>query len=262
MKKKLIVSGCSFVDKNFESMSSPSYDCSFPKWPELLAKKLDMDCINLGASGAGNNYIYSSLLEEIIRTPKEEIGLVLASWSQVNREDYQTKTKITTKDKINYKMNWRSNRIGREGDVFYWIKDLLRYYISLENLCKKNNLPYKQFQMLNSFEGYLNGLSKTDFEIVNNLDNPSFQKRHKYHPKTKDDRSECFKMLIEYEKFIDIKNFIGWPTIWSIGGYAIEEKTLMTDKRHNIRELHISKYDYHPNELGHQKIAEFLYERL
>ncbi len=31
--------------------------------------------------------------------------------------------------------------------------------------------------MINPFEGYLNGLSKTDFEIVNNLDNPSFEKR-------------------------------------------------------------------------------------
>ena len=36
MKKKLIVSGCSFTDKNFESMSSPDYDCSFLN-AELLA---------------------------------------------------------------------------------------------------------------------------------------------------------------------------------------------------------------------------------
>ena len=39
------------------------------------------------------------------------------------------------------------------------------YDISLENLCKRYNLPYKQFQMINSFEGYLNGLWKTDFEV-------------------------------------------------------------------------------------------------
>ena len=77
MKKKLIVSGCSFTDKNFESMSSPDYDCSFPKWLELLANKLNMDCVNLGGV-VGNNYIYSTILEEVTRTPKDEIGMVLA----------------------------------------------------------------------------------------------------------------------------------------------------------------------------------------
>ena len=267
MKKKLIVSGCSFTDKNFESMSAPDYDCSFPKWPELLAEKLGMECINLGFSGAGNNYIYSTLLEEIIRTPKNEIGLILAAWSQVNREDYQVREKnygrtFAFQDKFDNNMVWKNKRIGRQGDVFYWIKDLLRYYISFESLCKNHDLPYKQFQMINPFEGYLNGLSKTDFEIVNNLDNPSFEKRYMYQPKTKDDRLECFKLPIEYEKFIDTENFIGWPTIWSTGGYAIEEKTLMSDKRHNIKELIISDYDYHPNAKGHQKISEFIYGQL
>ena len=62
--------------------------------------------------------------------------------------------------------------MGRRGHLFYWLKDTLRYYISFENLCKRYNLQYKQFQMINSFEGYLNGLSKTDFEVKQNLDNP------------------------------------------------------------------------------------------
>ena len=58
MKKILLVSGCSFTDKNFYSGVHPEMDTSYPKWPELLAKKLDMDCINLGQNGAGNEYIY------------------------------------------------------------------------------------------------------------------------------------------------------------------------------------------------------------
>lgn len=36
MKKKLIVSGCSFTNKDFISCSYPSYDCSFPKWPDAV----------------------------------------------------------------------------------------------------------------------------------------------------------------------------------------------------------------------------------
>ena len=263
MKKKLIVSGCSFTDKNFTSMSAPDYDCSFPKWPELLAKKLNMECINLGAGGAGNNYIYSTLLEEITRTPKDEIGLVLAAWSQVNREDYQIyycgaqQPTSNHEDKFHKNMMWRNKRLGRHGDLFYWIKDTLRHYISFENLCKRYNLPYKQFQMLRSFEDYLNGLKKNDLEIVQNLDNPDFKKEFDYIKVTNNDLAVCLDLFLEYEKLIDTKNFIGYPPTKYLGGYAIDEKNLF-DKRSLI----ISEYDNHPNEKGHKKIAEFIYDRL
>ena len=46
-KKILLVSGCSWSDNNFNSIFHPSLDCSWTKWPELLAKKLDMICVNL-----------------------------------------------------------------------------------------------------------------------------------------------------------------------------------------------------------------------
>ena len=62
MKKILIVSGDSFSDKHFQTMIHPELDTSWPKWPEMLAEKLDMDCINLGRCGAGNDYIYETLV--------------------------------------------------------------------------------------------------------------------------------------------------------------------------------------------------------
>ena len=267
MKKKLIVSGCSFTDKNFQSLSAPDVDCSFPKWPELLAEKLNMDCINLGANGAGNNYIYSTLLEEITRTPKDEIGLVLAAWSQVHREDYETFVKLTPakishSDKFHKNMMWRNKRLGRNGDIFYWIKDTLRHYISLENLCKRYNLSYKQFQMISPFQGYLKGLSKTDYEIVQNLDTPNFEKNYKYDNVTDKDYMNCINLFLEYEKLIDTKNFIGYPPSKGFGGHTIEGKTLCYKNGDNRNDLIISKYDFHPNEKGHEKIAEFIYDRL
>ena len=266
MKKKLIVSGCSFTDKNFESMSSPDYDCSFPKWPELLANKLNMDCVNLGANGAGNNYIYSTILEEVTRTPKDEIGMVLAAWSQVNREDFQiyanVRPNFSHADKFDKNMVWRNKRIGRLGDIFYYIKDTMRNYISLENLCKRYNLPYKQFQMITPFEGFLNGLAKTDFEVIQNLNNPHFSKRYRYKNVTDDDLSKCLNLYIDYERHIDTNNFIGYPPSPRLGGYTIEDKTLINSNKQNIKKLIISDYDYHPNKKGHEKIAEFIYDRL
>ena len=43
--------------------------------PQLLADKLGMDCINVGQSGAGQEYIYTSIVNNIHR---ENIGLVIA----------------------------------------------------------------------------------------------------------------------------------------------------------------------------------------
>ena len=90
MKKILIASGCSYTDNQFRSASHPEMDTSWPKWPEIVAKELDMICINLGRSGSGNEYIYSSLHDIILRVKdKSKIGLVIAGWSQCFRHDFQ-----------------------------------------------------------------------------------------------------------------------------------------------------------------------------
>ena len=273
MKKKLIVSGCSFTDKNFYSQSYPDYDCSFPKWPQILAEKLDMDCINLGASGAGNNYIYSTLLEEIIRTPKKEVGFVMAAWSQVQRDDWGEREKFlpdndlfSYKDRHNSNMVWRNKRQDKPGNLFYWMIEHLRRYISFDSLCKSHDIPYKQFQMLTPFDGFLNGLMKTDWEHMQNKDNPNFVDRHPYKPilgSKGRDRTYLLKKILDYEKYIETKNFIGWPLHLRLNGFAVEQKTLMTfPDQHNKEELIIGGYDYHPNKEGHEKIAEYLHGQL
>lgn len=294
MKKKLIVSGCSFTDKNFESQSEPNYDCSFTKWPELLAEKLDMDCINLGACGAGNHYIYNTLLEEIIRTPKEEIGLVIAAWSQIQRDDWQQHGEFVPKvfsyrDSYNNDMIWRNKRLGKEGNVFYWLLDHLRRIVSFDSLCKSHNVPYRQFQMLSPYSAWLSGLMKTDFTIKENEGNPDFIDRFKYIPTltatrseieewfgsdvtitdwmlSRKDRKWLLKKVFEYEKYIDTEKFIGWPMTDEFGGYPLEEKVLMyydeLGRQKNKKELIIGGYDYHPNKEGHQLLAEYIYGQL
>ncbi len=56
-KKILLVSGCSWGDKNWQSLIHPDLDVFWLKWPELLADKLDMKVVNLCRSGAGQGYI-------------------------------------------------------------------------------------------------------------------------------------------------------------------------------------------------------------
>ena len=271
-KKKLIVSGCSFTNKDFWSQSHPDYDCSFPKWPEILGEKLNLDVVNLGACGSGNNYIYSSLLEEIIRTPKEQIGLVIAAWSQVQRVDWEEVGKFvpksyTWRDRYNSHMIWRNKRMGKDGNVFYWMIDHLRRFINFDSLCKSHNIPYKQFQMLNPFDSWINGLMKTDFECAENANNPDFVDRYEYEPtldNMKEDKKYLLKLIVDYEKYIDTNNFIGWPMHLHLDGYTIEQKALTGDIYNGppLEELIIGGYDAHPNGAGHEKIAEYIHGQL
>jgi len=271
MKKILLVSGCSMADKYFKSATNPEIDTSWSKWPELLAKKLDMDCINLGTSGAGNEYIYSSLLEQIIQN-KDKIGLVIASWSQCHREDFQEWNR------------WKHIRVSANGDVFGWLKKSLRYMISLQIVCERYNIPYKQIQMIPLYYSWLCGLTKSDEEVFRNKDKPDFKFRYTYPGEKEKDTKKCQKILMNFEPYINVENFIGWPTTDKMGGYTIEEATLIRKninptktkrqavirqdewykkfRNEFIKELVISEWDQHPNAKGHEKIAEFIYDRL
>jgi len=277
MKKILLVSGCSMTDKNYVSGPNPEIDTSYPKWPEVLAKSLDLKCINLGQNGAGNEYIYSSLLEQILKTKdKSQIGLVIPAWSQCQRKDYQEWNK------------WKQKRVDPDGDVFGWLRKTLRYMISLQLVCERYNIPYKQFQMINLYGGWTNGLGKTDFEIFDNRNDPNYEFKYTYPGDRDRDIGRLQKLLLDYEPYINVENFIGWPTTEPLGGYDIESETIkksakeMAELWKNIpkneemnkdnvsqiigrdfhKELILSEWDQHPNEKGHQKIAEFIYDRL
>ena len=259
MKKILLASGCSFTDENFLSAVHPEMNCDWPKWPELLAKKLDMDYINLGHNGAGNEYIYSTLLEQILKIKdKSTIGLIIPAWSQCQRKDYQVSDYAT----------WKQKRIDSDGDVFSFVRKDLRYMISLQLICERYNIPLKQFQMISFFDGFISGLSKTDADKYANRFNSNFKKKYDYIPvgmNKKEDLRTCDKILLEYDRYIKEKDFIGWPLSNRIGGFHIEEKTLRYGHKaypNYIPELLVSNLDVHPNGEGHKKIAEFLYDRL
>jgi len=254
MKKILLVSGDSFSDKNFQTFIHPELDTSWPKWPDLLAKKLDMECINIAKSGAGNDYIYESLVDTLQNIDKERIGLVIAAWSQCQRRSWQESKRLI----------WKNSRVDTKGDVFYWTKRTMRYWYSFQVLCERYNLPYKQFQMISLFQGWLNGLFQNDHEVYKNRLNPdpNFIERHKYPGDKKKDEKILSNMILDYENIIDTKNFIGYPTLKELGGFYIEHRTIRTLKDKAIDDLVISKYDAHPTAKGQEKIMEFIYDRL
>jgi hypothetical protein len=244
MKKILLVSGCSNTEKDFYSELHPDLDTSWPKWPELLAEKLDMDCVNLGKSGAGNEYIYRSLLDYITRNDTSNIGLVISAWTQCNRKDYQQGNLG----------RWTNERIDPNGDVFSWMKRTLDNCLSFQILCEKYNLPYMQLHMLHFYIDWLNGLKPRDLEKIALMDR---NWRHTYPGDKEKDNKKIIKIIDDYEDRINIKKFIGWPLSTEYGGFCLQKDLITIPNK-----TQISKLDSHPNEKGHKVISEFIYERL
>lgn len=244
MKKKLVVSGCSWGDDIFFSPFHPDMDCDWPKWPKLLAEKLNMECVNLCKCGAGQEYIYSSLSDYIQKTPKEEIGQVIAAWSTAPRRDYENKER------------WTNDRQDIRGDLKYWVERSIRYQYAFQNLMEQEKLPYIQFQMISLYRGHLWELkNKTKKRESSNTSSFTFFE-YKYNEKgenLKDIVLNTIKNSPYYNKFND--KFINWPGDDEMGGYTFEFGVLKEE--HKISEL-----DRHPNAKGQQKIAEFLYDRL
>ena len=51
-KNKLLAFGCSYTEHYEHSMWAMGVDHSFPRWPKLLADKLDMECVNRCPTGS------------------------------------------------------------------------------------------------------------------------------------------------------------------------------------------------------------------
>ena len=226
MKKILLVSGCSFTTNNFKSVFHLDMKCHWKKWPELLAKKLNMDCINLGQSGAGNEYISNSIIDQIEIMDKSKIGLVIPAWSQCRRRDYQMYYSRSNETR------WRSEMYDLFGDTQYWIRKSLKTYYFFQIYCDYYNIPYKQIQMIELF--------KDNIEI-------DLKKKEMDHFT----ESEMY-----YKK---LKNFVEETS----GILSLQD--ILTDNRRNkqkVKEFSISSEDSHPNEYGHKLMAEYIYENL
>ena len=224
--KKLVVSGCSWGDLDFFSQFHPDMDCSWPKWPNILAEKMNLEPVNLCKSGAGNEYIYSSISDYLQETPHDEIGYVIAAWSTAPRRCYKIRDR------------WVNDRQDLRGDLPYWIERSIRTKYAFQNLMEQTKLPYLHFQMISLYRGHLWDLLKK----------PSVPQEYK---KLKHLTLEVLKNT-KY-KFND--KYLNWPTDEELGGSTVEFSVLKEE--HKISEL-----DRHPNAKGQVKIAEYIYDKL
>jgi len=238
-KKILIASGDSWTGGT--NLLKPD---SYPYWPEILANKLDMDYINVGRSGKGNEFIYNQMVDTLCSTKSKRVGLAICLWSKFDRWDLYKWTFAINPEYELHDRYWAGRYVSRvwpeqerhekfinaiyeHGDLSDGGENLLRSmrrYHSFQNYCELHNIPYLQGQAFRPSKNILKEFFDCpQFDIIN------------------DDK------------------FVGWPIYQELGGKSMWEVLDEVDPKKT--KLRVSKEDLHPNGEGHERIAELMYER-
>jgi hypothetical protein len=234
-RKKLIAIGCSFTEHYLNNPMSPDFDHNFPRWPQHLADKLDMECVNLGRCGAGNQQISSKLIDTVLS--EKNIGLVVLMWSEWIRQDFQDPANgwysfhphRDNSETEKYPIDSKSrNSILQYNNTYDVTMKSLRHFLIAQMLLK--DIPYLMIQG----------------------------------PVPVSDIGEHWKKalpapMINSKIFDEINpdQFIGWPILKQIGGYTVIDILDKVDPER--KQLRISDEDSHPNAEGHKIIAQEIY---
>ena len=279
-RKILLAGGDSLTEHTLVSWGDPSISTDFPRWPEVLAKKLDMECVNLGRSGCSNQLISTSIFEYLMENPKKEIGLVCCLWTDYTRTSLYNMSDWPANvvqrlfsgrlKEVNDAADARNAELYKEvnniSDNFPpWNKvsdkflDLLYYYTKntntkaetiVENIIKNTIKIFHDLECMLSLRNipyhYFQGAFP--FCYRHQLDyNRGLEKI--YAPP---DEQLLFYFL-KYEKYFNKEKFIEWPGLpitSSVPHWSADPVKYC-----------ISETDLHPNETVHQTMANYLYKK-
>ena len=228
MVKKLVAVGCSYT----------ASDWPFPVWPQVLSEKLNLDCVNLGNCGSGNEYIFSQGLDALNRF--SDIGIMVVMWSEFQRTDW-------------YRDNGRWDCLHFKcGDVYRNIQDWrneLMDTLTLKGFDNKNYQIDRSLRFMYSLQTIARSLNIPFFHLVG------------CDPIHHDYRYKGGMRIINSPYFHKIE-MLGWPILEEIGGWTIDTWLDKVDgsKKRGKSKLRISETDSHPNEEGHKRIANKLYK--
>lgn len=265
-KKYILAAGCSFTDANWASSDYPDHDCSFPRWPALLGDKLGVDnVVNLGKSGASNDFIINKVIDHILYEEKpwlvviglsEAIRFTPYNWITINPHILGREA---VERRITFKLNDWSKSFTAMGD---WaisrdenndlglMRAIFNNYITLLNrivsLCDRLNIKIIICPLMRPLDIY-------DYRAYR-----AFHELPENHQWTE---SSVARRWMESEGFDDVnqKAIIGWPCLPEIGGSLVFGQD-NDGSGFDRNSMTIGPLDGHPNALGHQHIAEKFYE--
>ena len=257
--KYILAAGCSFTDPYFKSQPHPNMDTSFPKWPEVLGEYLDLDVVNIGRCGVGNDFIARKVITHILKN-HEKIELVVIGWTELQRFHIYNELSLNPHNyfinpkrelpyhaeaaKPLYNYLYKKYLIehyynpGHENLFIWQVRDWFDQMFQVQEICKKFNIKFIMSSLCGSIE--INRYMRTADAVGGRFTFTSVQ---------------WALMFGNTEGLYDLdnKHYWGYPFIEAMGGKGMDQNI---PKSHRISDL-----DMHPNELGHELIARRYYEQ-
>ena len=152
MSKQLLTAGCSWTDPNFISNDDSLSDTDrggWPMWPELVANRLNLQCINKGKVGASNDYIFNQVVDTILK--EKNIKLVVVMWSGWDRFTYLDQFIHPLSYFIAHNFNKLKSTVNIDSPKFY---DFCDFFFKMD---QKDILKYTKRTIDNTLRLYNNG---------------------------------------------------------------------------------------------------------
>ena len=210
---------------------------TWPMWPELIAKKLNMTFKNYADGGRGNEFIYNQVIDNY---DGEELIIVL--WSHYDRWDfahyslscnpYRGKDAYDGDDPTSREKKEKIFDVLMETELLnakYNFNKSIRWIHAFQNFCEANKIKYMQAQA--------------------------------FHPAWELDQWNGINHFVDSPLlyYIDETHFLGWPLFKQIGGFTMSDKLDEVDPDQSKLRVNFM-YDPHPNEEGHKYITELFYK--
>jgi hypothetical protein len=259
-KKYMLACGDSFTDPNFESLSYPDYDTSYPKWPDLLAKKMKIKkVVNLGRCGVDNNYVFNTAIDHLLANP-DKVEIVVVGTTEAWRFNVynrhfinpisQTTKNIETAEHyqaiqpyVDHIIEWARSPKQGEWFVRVVLKNFIDNILRLQRLCDQLGIRLVMSNILGPYSWA--GMEKAQ------------QLKDETLPYS---RERVAELIMHVEGFYDVdpKRFCGWPCFPQIGGFAPTDLNIGF-----VNEtMTVGPNDGHPNKIGHEYIAEKMHEHI
>jgi hypothetical protein len=189
MKKKkiLLASGCSYTDPNFKSdayLLPDEQRSGWPLWPEIVGDQLDLEVVNIAASGKGNPWIAKGLISNIIKYG-DRIEKVFVLWTSADRIQHYNYTVHPLLDAYGNEpmstehhkycglneLKWPPHLFKENRIVENWMRDSLLAMYTVATICEARGIDFVFAQGVNF---HLYEMTRLTEAAVKNLntDNP------------------------------------------------------------------------------------------
>ena len=193
----------------------------FKIWPELISERFELLLYNKAVCGMGNYFIFNTLLDTLTSVNKFDLAVIM--WTDIKRVDEE----FGFHDKEFFRTKYHN--YGYDHSRFISRTKVASRLFYLTNiLSQKFNIPIIQ----------CSGCGNVHHSILDSL----------------------------YFDLIDTKHIIGWPFCRNLNGKIMSDEFEQDEIFGDVSDINDSwivdgklvEYDRHPNEKGHQKMAQII----